>query len=56
MFVVLFALVLVIAAFIGIPAFTWKRKSITTAQESIEYLEAHIAELEAQAATARAGQ
>ena len=56
MFVMLFALVLVVAVFIGIPAFVWKRKSITTAQESIGYLEARIAELEAQAAAVRAGQ
>ncbi len=54
MFVILFALVVAVAIFIGIPAFIWKRKSITTAQESIEYLEARIAELEAQATAARA--
>ena len=56
MFVMLFALVLVVAVFIGIPAFVWKRKSITTAQESIGYLEARIAELEAQSAAVRTGQ
>lgn len=56
MFVMLFALVLAVAVFIGIPAFVWKRKSITAAQESIGYLEARIAELEAQAAAVRAGQ
>ncbi len=56
MFVILFALVVAVAIFIGIPAFIWKRKSITTAQESIEYLEARIAELEAQATAARASQ
>lgn len=54
MFAVLFVLVLVVAVFIGIPAFVWKRKSITVAQESIGYLEARIAELEAQAAAVRA--
>ncbi len=53
---VLFSILLIIGGIIGILAFFWMQKSIDTAQENVDRLEARIAELKTQAAAARTDQ